>query len=451
MKLIALLLVATAAAAQSPSDFRSRVSLTPAAGDALQRFTLPVEAYRDTRPDLADIRVFNAKDEAMPMAYAADPDPSREAPPATSLPMFPIYGPRESRDVSNVDVVVNANRQGAIVSVRTSNKPAPAQTPVAWLLDASTVKTPIRYLTVDWNAGPGVELARVTVEGSDDLKYWSPIASRSPVLTVQRDGMQLAQRKIDLRGSSAKYLRVTADPATFVLRAARVEPESVTRPASRMIRSVAGKAGAKPGEFVFDLGARLPVESVRLKFGETNSVAPFTLLARDDPAKEGRQVTSATFYRLVRDSVEIESPAVEIGRVSARYWVARLDPRSPPPGGGPPTLEVQWRPAQVVFVARGDAPFTLAFGNPESKPSVLGVSQLIPGYERQAELKLPQAQLGEVKSGEIRGDWLRAITGDANPRKLALWTVLVIAVIALAWMALRLSRQLKEPPANPPG
>ena len=447
MRLIALLLVATAATAQTPSDFRSRASLTPAGGDALQRFTLPFEAYRDARPDLADIRVFNSTDEAMPMAYAAAPDPSREAPPAMSLPMFPIYGQRESRDAANVDVVVNANREGAIVSVRTNTKPAPAQKPVAWLLDASAVKTPIRYLTVDWNAGPGVELARVTVEGSDDLKYWSPIASRSPVLTVQRDGMQLAQRKIDLRGSQAKYLRVTAEPATFVLRTARAEAESVARPASRMVRSVAGSPGAKPGEFVFDLGARLPVESVKLKFGEPNSVAPFTLLARDDPAKEPRHVTAATFYRLVRDSVEIESPAVDIGRTPARYWVARLDPRSPPPGGGPPTLEVQWRPAQVVFVARGDAPFTLAFGNPEVKPSVLGVSQLIPGYERQAELKLPEAQVGAVKSGEISGDWLRAVTGGASPRKLALWAVLVVAVIALAWMALRLSRQLKQPPA----
>jgi hypothetical protein len=145
---------------------------------------------------------------------------------------------------------------------------------------------------------------------------------------------------------------------------------------------------------------------------------------------------------MVREGVELESPAVEIGSRASRYWIARLDPRSPPPGGGPPTLEVQWRPAQVIFVARGDGPFTLAFGDPEAKRSLLNPSELIPGYTRLAELKLREAQVGAVTTGAKSGDWLRSITGGTSPRKIALWAVLVIAVIALGFMAWRLSRQV---------
>ncbi len=111
-------LAAGAAFAQSPSDFRSSASITHAPGDALQRLTLPYEVYRDTRADLADIRIFNAKDEAMPMAFGAAPDPSRETPVATALPMFPLYGPPASRDVSNVDVRVKTTAGGAVVSVQ---------------------------------------------------------------------------------------------------------------------------------------------------------------------------------------------------------------------------------------------------------------------------------------------------------------------------------------------
>jgi len=111
---------------------------------------------------------------------------------------------------------------------------------------------------------------------------------------------------------------------------------------------------------------------------------------------------------------------------------------------------VQWHPAQVVFVARGDGPFALAFGSPEVKPSVLAVSQLIPGYERLAELKLQEAKVGAVTTGEIKGDWLRSVTGGTSPRKLALWAVLIAAVIALGFMAFRLAKQVNAPPA-PPG
>jgi len=449
-----LLTLATSTFAQAPSDFRSSAPVAPARGDALQRLTLPFEVYRDARPDFADIRIFNANGEAMPMAYAADPDPSREEPAAVNLAMFPIYGTArtESREVGNVDLVVKSNRDGTIVSVKTNNARAtPGQQPIAWILDATALKQPMRYLNVDWNAGQGLEVARVTVDGSDDLKSWTTIASRAPVMTVEQGGQRIAQKKVDLRGARYKYLRVSGDPAAFALRLARVESDAVWRPAAtRLTRSVAGAAGAKAGEFVFDLGARLPIESVRLKLTELNSVAPFTLLVRDDPSKEPRQVTSATFYRLFREGFELESPPVDIGRVSARYWAARLDPRSPPPGGGPPTLVAQWHPAQVVFVARGDGPFTLAFGSPEMKPSVLAVSQLIPGYERLAELKLPEAKVGAVATGELSGDWLRSVTGSKSPRTIALWAVLIVAVIALGFMAFRLAKQVNAPPA-PPG
>jgi len=452
-----LFFVAAAAAAEAPGDFRSAAPVTAARGDALQRLTLPFEVYRDARPDLADIRIFNAAGEAMPMAYAADPEPTREEPAAASLAMFPIFGaPRSERpekggEVGNVDLTVQSYKDGTIISLKTKNAaPAKDQRPVAWILDASAVKKPMRNLDVDWNRGKGLEIARITVDGSDDLKSWTPIASRAPVMAVVQGSERLVQRKVELRGSRYKYLRVSADPPAFQLVHAQVESDVVYRPATRLTRSVPGTAGAKAGEYLFDLGARLPVESVNLKLGEVNSVAPFRLFARDDPSKEGRWVATGTFYRLFREGFELESPPVNVGRVSSRYWIARLDERSPPPGGGPPALEVQYRPAQVVFVARGDGPFTLAFGNPDVQPSVLAVSQLIPGYERLAELKLQEAKVGAVTTGEIKGDFLRSITGGTSPRKLALWAVLIAAVIALGIMAFRLAKQVNAPPA-PPG
>jgi hypothetical protein len=443
MKTLLLMLVATAAVAQGPSDFRARAPVIPTGTDALQRLTLPFEAYRDARPDFADLRVFNASGEAMPFAFAGEADPTRETPPATTLPMFPLYGAAPGREIDNrLDVRVQSNNDGTIVSIKGNTRVDRGQRPVAWLLDASQLKTPIRHLVFDWNSGPGTEVARVSVEASDDLKYWRAVASSAPLLRVEQGGQQLAQRKVDVGSLQAKYLRITASPAAFVVRAVEAEPAETTRPIARLTRSVTGTPGPKPGEYEYDLGARLPVEAIRVKLGAANSVAPLTLLARDNASAEPRRVTSATIYWLVREGVDLQSPPIEIGRYSARYWTLRLDPKSPAPGGGPPSIEVQWRPAQILFVARGDAPFSLAFGNPEVKANNLAPNQLIPGYERLAELKLPQAQVGAVTTGELRDDWIRKLTGDASPRKLALWAILLVAVIALGFMAWRLSRQI---------
>ena len=438
-------LVATSAFADSPADYRSTAALTLSGSDALHRVTLPFQAYRDTRRDLADIRIFNAAGEALPIAFGAEPEPAREASPAVTLPIFPISAAPQGRSSpgNDLNVVVRSNRDGTIVSVQGRTRDAPRrERPAAWLLDASQLKSPVRSLTIDWEVGPGTEDARVTVEASDDLKYWRTVASRAPLLRVEHAGQQLAQRKVDVASLRAKYLRVTGEPAAFVLRSVEAEPEQVVTPVPRLKRSVSAAAGSKPGEYAFDLGARLPVESVRVVLGAPNSVAPFTIATREGESGEWRRVTAATFYRLVRDGTEVQSPSVEVGVRPARYWSIQLDPRSPALGSAAPSLEVEWRPAPLVFVARGDAPFTLAFGNPEAKRAMLSVSELIPGYERRAEAKLPEARLGEVRSEPRSGDAVRRVLGDTSPRKAVLWAILVLGVVALGWMAWRLRRQM---------
>src|SRR5258708_7435673 len=79
---------------------------------------------------------------------------------------------------------------------------------------------------------------------------------------------------------------------------------------------------------------------------------------------------------------------LEIGVQAAREW--RLHPQVKSAGDGqPPTLEVQWRPAELVFVAKGEGPFALAFGDKEARGTAIPVSNLIPNYERGDERKLP--------------------------------------------------------------
>jgi hypothetical protein len=449
MRVIALATLAAAlnASAEAPSDFRSTAPVTVSSAEALHRLTLPFEAYRDARRDLGDLRIFNAHGDALPIAFAGDAQAAREAPPAFGLPIFPVSAATPGRDQAfgDLNVVVRSNSDGTLVSVqgRARGVAAPPR-PVAWLLDASQVQKPVRALVVEWDVIPGTEIAKVTVEASDDLKAWRTLASRAPVVRLEQSGQELVQPRVELGSRRAKYLRITAEPAAFRLRAVQAEPEEVVRPAPRLSRTVAASPGTQPGEYLFDLGAGVPVEALRVVLPAVNSVAPFTVASRESEKGSWQSVVSSTFYRLIRDGAEIQSPAVEIGPRRARYWSIRLDPRSPPIGDALPALEVQWRPAQIVFVARGDKPYRLAFGNQEARAAALSVSELIPGYEARDEMKLPEAKVGEVSTAEAAGGAWRRLVGDTNPRKLVLWGVLIAAVLALGWMASRLRREMRS-------
>ena len=187
------------------------------------------------------------------------------------------------------------------------------------------------------------------------------------------------------------------------------------------------------------MGARLPVEALRIVPAEANSVIAAEVLARQESGSAWLPATQGAFSKLVRDGATFESPPVEVMNRSARSWMVRVKAGSGTVNA-PPTLELHWRPAQVVFVARGEGPFTLAVGNLESKSAILSVSNVVPGYERGAELKLPEARVGEARVERREPSWWRRMGVEAGPRTLALWAVLVGGVLLLGVMAWRTNR-----------
>jgi hypothetical protein len=213
--------------------------------------------------------------------------------------------------------------------------------------------------------------------------------------------------------------------------------------APRSVLTLKAAKGERPGEFVYDLGARLPIEAVRIVPGEPNSVATFAIHARTGAGSEWTPVASSVFYRLVRDGNEVRSGPLEIAPHTAREWMARTDPQAGGVGGVAPRIEAQWRDAEVVFVARGDPPFRLAFGDPEAKSGWTPVSTLMPGYKRGDEMKVAEAKLGPVESGAVRGSSWPAWAAEMGPRKLTLWAILFAAAAVLGFMAWRLSRQMR--------
>jgi len=443
-QLAALMLVSLPVLAQDAGQFRWEAPVTVSGGDALNRLTLPFEAYRDARPDFADLRLFNAGGEALPIAFAGEPAPVVTGPRPTPLAIFPISA-EPGRDVAqgSLDVMVKSYARGTIVSVqgRSANKPAPLRT-AAWLADASQFNAALRGLVLTWEVHPGTEVVKVDVDASDDLKSWRRIASRAPLMHLEQNGAVIEQRRVDLSGTRARYLRIAGEPSTFALTGVNALSEDVVAPVVRSKRLVQGMAGAKPGEYLFDLGARIPVELARIVL-PANTVAPFSLATRDDDKQPWRTFTSATFYNLTREGATVESQPTGVYPTAMRYVMAQLDPRSPPLSA-PPSLEVQWRPAQLVFVARGEGPFHLEFGNREAKPVILSVNQLIPSYEAHAEMKLAEAKVGDVKANAPPEPAWRAAIGDTNPRKFALWAILIVAVLVLGGMAYRLARQMKQ-------
>ena len=110
-------------------------------------------------------------------------------------------------------------------------------------------------------------------------------------------------------------------------------------------------------------------------------------------------------------------------------------------GTKPPTLAARWYPQEVVFAARGAAPFELAYGSRSVAPAALPIATLVPGYCRR------QATARQRRRRHAGGNAVRrqshSAARAARRQALVLWGSLVAAALLLGYMALRLARQMR--------
>jgi hypothetical protein len=454
--LLALLGCATAAGADpvSPRDFAYGAPLEVAGDRPVQAVELPARVYGVvTRADLGDLRVFNAAGEVVP--YAVDRVPRTDRPDAAPVPVpfFPLGEPDgESRD-GEPSVSVRAEASGTLVEVR---RPGGRRDRMVRgvLLDLTGLGLTgpggdalgVEEIVVEFEpdaAGTPDFLAAVTVESSDDLSTWRPWGGgtlarlRYGGSTLRRDDLRLPPRR-------ARYARLVWPRGTRAPEVAgvRVTLARAGEPELRWER-LEGES-PEPHVFVFDQAGVLAVERARLDLPQVNTLARVTLSSAADPRGPWRRRVAGTVYRLRHEGHELTAPPLELPATTDRYWRLEVDPAGGGLGRQAPVLELGWRPERLLFVARGEGPFTLAFGSAGTKPAGLAPAVLLDPEGRADPGRRPRvarARLGEVT--ELGGADRLTAAREIPWTRVVLWVVLVAAVAGLGWMVVGLLRETR--------
>lgn len=456
-----LISAGAALAAERPADFAYGIPLEADGKEALYEVTLPASAYRGVvRADLADVRVFNGAGEVVPHAWRPRRPAGSEAVAPVALTLFPLKAEAGS-DVDRISIRVRRGAGGtsSVELSSTSSTGARAgveKRTVGYFVDLTALDHALRAIEFEWQPVPAGFAGKLRVDASDDLGSWRTLVAAAPLVNLEVAGQRLQQKRVELPRQKVKYLRLSwvqhgAGAAPPELASARGEPVEKTVEAAREWAQAEPATGEKPGEYVFDLRGRHPVDRVRLHLPEPNTVAQVELLARDKSDTPWRAVTRGVAYRLRRDGSEITSPELSVGVTTDRYWLLRVDQRGGGVGSGAPKLEAGWVPHTLVFTARGEPPFQLAYGNREAKPAGYSIETLIPGYRDASGPQLRAAKAGTQQTINVSG--ARALEqqelgGEARLKEAvdwkrwSLWGALVLGVLILGAMAWRLLRQL---------
>ncbi|HLS81936.1 MAG TPA: DUF3999 domain-containing protein [Steroidobacter sp.] len=435
---------ASAALAAAPKmDDYARGAVIEAIGRPIVELALPDEAYQSVaRADLRDVRVFNADGAPVPHALCAARD--SEEPTITEHPA-PVF---ELRDVSGADgegARIEVQTDGTRIDVHTGARGSTSRPERIHIIDARSIKRPLRAIRFDWSSADQASQAKVRIEASDDLDRWDTVVAGGALIRASTGSQELRRERIELPIREYQYLRVQrvdGGPALGIagVIAEAVDPAEETEPSWFAPAVIQGET---PTELRLDAGRLAPVQFARLRLPQENSSVRATLQSRSDEDAPWRDRWSGEAWSVARGAERRESAPARFQATTDRYWRVLLPKEAE--GAPLPAIELGYRPDRVRFLAQGAGPYVLAFGSRRAAPAApSGCDDL-----------LADVSAGErdQMTAEGRVQQLRTLGGEAAykppPRQtplrtMALWGVLILGVGLLAAMALSLLKRLGE-------
>jgi hypothetical protein len=439
---------ALAAVANRPSEYVRQWPLQLENAQAgAYRVPLTDSVYRTAHsPTLADVQPFNAQGQPLPAALA-EVDAAVPAAELQALPLFALPAEGLARPGA-LELIAERDTDGRIrrLQARDAGTTAPADaTPRAWLLDASTLRAPMRALRLEWEAATAPVQAELRVEGSEDLRDWYLLDPHAAVVDLGNGAQRLEQRRIVL-DSHARYLRVQLLTGSLPpLRRVSAEVPGPLRPDPTRWLSLDGQPQERG--YVYTLPGRFPVAQVDVDAAD-NQATRWIVQSRD--SEEAPWVQRAgpwlAFQLGSGGAAQRSVPQALAVPSRDRYW--RLIPDSGE-AAAMPTLRLGYRPETLVFIAQGPTPYTLAAGSARVQRSEAPLSQLVATLRRARGPEWQPARA--VLSGDaqvLAGD--AALEPPAKPidwKTWLLWALLVGGALLVAGFALTLLRGRGATPA----
>jgi hypothetical protein len=252
----------------------------------------------------------------------------------------------------------------------------------------------------------------------------------------------------------------------------------------------------RPGEFIWYFPSSLPLARVSIAMDEVNTLAPVLFSGRGDPLPPSaarprgkplvaeilrgerrvrdvfrsrpreqaqrrageknawRPLAGGVVYRLSADTGEQVEEELGLPGIPVRQLRLQVDPRGGGLGAKAPLIKVALRARDLVFLARGDAPYQLAAGRAEAQAADLPLSTLIPMGIEQAEasgrlgyarvVESPMTNSSASVPPASREGAATPEDGGSDARKAMLWGILFIGAALLAGMAFNLLRTAKK-------
>jgi hypothetical protein len=403
---------------------------------SLLRLELPVEVFMGAeRPDLGDLRIFDAAGVSAPYVLREAPDKTI-TPPPEDIPFFIWKQEDEKTLPAGADIEINTS--GGVVRIK--NQSRGEGSAAVYLADLSglwqpggTGEAPAELLIGTARGGRFFNTP-VTLHYSSDLSRWTAFDKKQILAFYGSAGASRDTLALP-KGEKFRYLLIRMDRDAPALEkiTARFDPAPV--PAGIREKTIPGKISGGGKAVHYHTGGFYPVFEIDFALPSSDS---FQVTIRNryredgDWDNQGRE----TIFRYNSPDGEIQKNSPFPVSGAAPFW--ELSIAGERIFTEPPELVIRWKMRELIFLALGKGPWTLAYGNAAYGPPEGGLPRQLDRGDAELLPALPTGlvsyeprQREPVKEEHAFGQWL-------------LWGVLILAAALLSVLAFVIARSMKK-------
>jgi hypothetical protein len=287
-------------------------------------------------------------------------------------------------------------------------------------------------------------MGRVMIDGGNDLQNWSPVGS-AVVAYLREDSASIEQRRVKLRRGDFDFLRIRWEglpEAWHLAQVMGVYLDGAADTVRKFVTLESSSVDPDDGGRIFALGGAPVVDQLRVVLPQANTVISAQVSYWSERREQWLHAGRGSYHHIIRNNNAVISDPIKIKKTRTSKFKVLV---TRGPTDVTMQLEVGWRPDRLLFLAQGQAPFTLAAGSANDG------MQRFPQHRIYGARSL--ADLAENNGGGVTatlgprytlgGPERLVATRQINWRTLLLWFGLVLGVVFVGYMASKTIRELR--------
>lgn len=408
---------------------------------------LPEEVYLIAKnPDLSDIGVFNSRNEVLPhLLMTPETKTIEKTLQPLHLTLFPVHGIKGDPK-SFEKLKVYPSNEGAIIEIQNDTQNLSHKIVIGYLIDASKIENHISKIQFFLDGAPENAFINISFGGSDDLKEWDIIEANGVLGNFEINKQKLTKDEVSVNEKKYRYYGLIFRNHAFKVRLkgakAFFSTSKEKTEESLQWKEVASKKIKEANNqiiYQYDVGGFYPISGIKVRFMDQNSAANLSIETSNNENGPWSAVKTTNFFSVAKEGSTFSNLQTLFEERQSRFWRIRLNSDSSGIGHRFPSVSFGWHFKVIRFLARGEAPFTLAYG---SFKVVNGPQTDLFGADWAKDIGT-----GTLKNKIRLGGTEKLIGVEKTEypwKKIILWGLLLSGVIFLGSMAFHIKKQIPK-------